>query len=199
MLVCNLKKAGHVCLQKSNSSDYRWKKKATKWRGKLQNTFWYYKRFRELSSLQLRLQSSCTNTFGRHSTLYFLHIATISGSWQSSPSILYIPSTTTIIFFQGLCVLGCPSAMCSLRTFSKWDGAAEMRQRTPKLYISKKLREPNAFFNETESHTDLLLCWKTRIVAPDPRAPLTMELWFRESLIIKPPCQHPKNMRCTKP
>lgn len=34
---------------------------------------------------------------------------------------------------------------------------------------------------------DLLLYWKTRIVAPDPRAPLIIELWFKESLIIKPP------------
>ena len=29
----------------------------------------------------------------------------------------------TIIFFQGLCVLGCPSAICCLKTSSKWDGA----------------------------------------------------------------------------
>lgn len=61
-------------------------------------------------------------------TLYFLHIATISGSWQSSPSILYMPSTTTIIFFHGLCVLGCPSAICSLKTFSKCDGAKEIME-----------------------------------------------------------------------
>ena len=40
--------------------------------------------------------------------------------------------------------------------------------------------------NEVLYH--LLLCWKTRIVAPDPRAPLTIELWFNESLIISPPC-----------
>lgn len=56
-------------------------------------------------------------------TLYFLQIAIISGSLQSSPSMLYMPSTMTIIFFQGLRVLGCPSAICSLKTSSKWEGA----------------------------------------------------------------------------
>lgn len=68
--------------------------------------------------------------------------------------------------------------MCSLRTFSKWYGAAEIRQRTPKLYIYIYLKTQNQMLSsmKTESHTDLLLCWKTRIVAPDPRAPLTMEL-----------------------
>lgn len=35
---------------------------------------------------------------------------------------------------------------------------------------------------------NILLCWKTRMVAPEPRAPLTIELWFNESLIINPPC-----------
>lgn len=50
-------------------------------------------------------------------------MATISGSLHISPSMLYMPSTTTIIFFQGLCVLGCPSAICSLNTLSKCGGA----------------------------------------------------------------------------
>ena len=40
---------------------------------------------------------------------------------------------------------------------------------------------------------NLLLCWKTRIVAPEPRAPLIIELWFNESLIINPPCKNKIN------
>lgn len=38
--------------------------------------------------------------------------------------------------------------------------------------------------NSKSKNKDLLLCWKTRTVAPDPLAPLTMELWFHESLIM---------------
>ena len=49
--------------------------------------------------------------------------------------MLYIPSTTTMIFFQGLCVLGCPSAICSLKTSSKWEGAGS------KMAIKKQSME----------------------------------------------------------
>ena len=52
-----------------------------------------------------------------------------------------------------------------------------------KMHFLKSL-----FFYTDKRYIYLLLCWKTRIVAPDPLAPLTMEQWFRESLIIKPPC-----------
>jgi hypothetical protein len=38
-----------------------------------------------------------------------------------------------------------------------------------------------------QRHSSLQLCWKTLTVASDPLAPLTIELWFRESLIISPP------------
>lgn len=41
--------------------------------------------------------------------------------------------------------------------------------------------------NKDMPNRNILLCWKTRTVAPDPRAPLTIELWFKESLIINPP------------
>lgn len=80
------------------------------------------------SAQELRLRNAIT--------LYFLHMATISGSWQSSPSILYIPSTITMIFFQGLCVLGCPSAICSLKTFSRCDGA---KGKTQNMATHKKI------------------------------------------------------------
>jgi hypothetical protein len=40
---------------------------------------------------------------------------------------------------------------------------------------------------------NLQLCWKTRIVAPEPRAPLIIELWFNESLTINPPCKNKIN------
>ena len=42
---------------------------------------------------------------------------------------------------------------------------------------------------------NLLLCWKTLTVAPEPRAPFTIELWFNESLIINPPCQRNKRQK----
>lgn len=57
-------------------------------------------------------------------TLYFFATATISLRRHNSPSILYIPSTITMIFFQGLWVRACPSAMASRNTCSKWDGTA---------------------------------------------------------------------------
>jgi len=38
-----------------------------------------------------------------------------------------------------------------------------------------------------QRQSSLQLCWKTLTVASDPLAPLTIELWFRESLIISPP------------
>ncbi|PON95693.1 hypothetical protein TorRG33x02_085220 [Trema orientale] len=36
-----------------------------------------------------------------------------------------------MIFFHGLCVLGCPSAICSLKTFSKCDGAERKTEIRP--------------------------------------------------------------------
>jgi len=48
---------------------------------------------------------------------------------------------------------------------------------------------------KTTVRYNLLLCWKTLTVAPEPRAPFTIELWFNESLIINPPCQRNKRQK----
>lgn len=76
-------------------------------------------------------------------TLYFLQMATISGSLHISPSMLYMPSTTTIIFFHGLCDLGCPSAICSLRTLSKCDGAKSGGKVSQKIRVVTLTRNYN--------------------------------------------------------
>ena len=41
-------------------------------------------------------------------TLYLFFRSTTSARWEISPSMLYTPSTTIRIFFQGRRVLGCP-------------------------------------------------------------------------------------------
>lgn len=61
-------------------------------------------------------------------------------------------------------------------------GKRIIKIKTLDVYLNRSAHRKISTIN------NLLLCWKTRTVAPEPRAPFTIELWFRESLIINPPC-----------